>query len=151
MKKDSPFVEIYTDGACSGNPGVGGWCAILRYGEKEKIISGGEKLTTNNRMELIAIIEALSHLKKRCNVKVYTDSHYLLKGVTQWLPVWLKNGWITSSKKPVENRDLWEKLYELTNKHTTKWEWVRGHSGHRENEICDKIAKKEIERIKKSE
>lgn len=149
MKKDKKIVEIYTDGACSGNPGVGGWCAILRYGDKEKIISGGENLTTNNRMELTAIIKALSELKRSCNVKVYTDSHYLIKGITEWLPVWIQKNWKNSSKKPVENRDLWEILYKLTQKHSIEWEWVKGHSGHKENELCDTIAKKEIERLKK--
>ncbi len=148
MKKDNRYVEIYTDGACSGNPGVGGWCAILRYGDKEKIISGGEIITTNNRMELTAIIRALSELKRSCNVKVYSDSHYLIRGVKEWLPQWVKKGWKNSSKKTVENKDLWEKIDELTKKHVIDWVWVKGHSGHKENELCDSIAKKEIERIK---
>lgn len=145
-----PEVIIFADGACSGNPGPGGWCAILRSKNKEKIISGGEVLTTNNRMELTAVIKALSELKRSCKVTVYTDSHYLIKGITEWLPKWIKNGWKNSAKKPVENRDLWELINKLSQNHSIKWEWVKGHSGHRENEECDKIAKEEIEKIRKN-
>lgn len=148
MDKKNKIVEIYADGACSGNPGVGGWCAILRYGDTEKVITGGEKLTTNNRMELTAAIKALQSLKRRCNVKIYSDSNYLIKGISQWLPNWIKNNWKNSQKKTVENKDLWEELYELSKQHNIEWEWVRGHSGHIENERCDSLAKKEIERIK---
>jgi len=148
MNNRKKIVEIFADGACSGNPGAGGWCGILRYGNIEKIISGGEKFTTNNRMELTAAIESLKLLKRSCKVIIYSDSHYLIKGATEWLPRWVKNNWKNSQKKEVENRDLWEQLYNLLKNHRIEWEWVKGHSGHKENETCDRIAKQEIERIK---
>ncbi len=151
MDKKEKIVEIFADGACSGNPGVGGWCSILRYGDSEKIIKGGERLTTNNRMELTAAIESLRLLKRSCKVKLYSDSIYLVKGAKEWLPRWIKNNWKNSQKKEVENRDLWEQLYELSKKHRIDWEWVKGHSGHEKNELCDRIAKQEIERIKEGE
>lgn len=137
-----PDVEIFTDGACSGNPGAGGWGAILRYGTVEKELSGGENKTTNNRMELTAVIEALLALKKPCNVVLYTDSRYVMDGVNQWLPNWKQNGWRTANKKtPVKNIDLWQNLDSLLEKHKIKWVWVKGHNGHPENERVDKLAR----------
>ena len=137
-----PEVEIYTDGACSGNPGAGGWGVILRYGDVEKELSGGEDETTNNRMELTAVIEALSALKKDCVVTLYTDSRYVMDGVTKWLPSWLQNGWRTANKKtPVRNIDLWQRLESLLKKHKIQWVWVKGHNGHPENERVDKLAR----------
>lgn len=134
-------VEIYTDGACSGNPGPGGWGAILRMGAYEKEFSGNEKQTTNNRMELMAVIEALRALKKApLDLKIHTDSQYVMKGATEWIEGWKARGWRTAAKKPVENQDLWEQLDELLAKHNVEWEWVRGHSGHPENERADKLA-----------
>ena len=136
-----PEVEIYTDGACSGNPGAGGWGAILRYGRIEKELSGGAVDTTNNRMELTAVIEALKALKKPCNVTLYTDSRYVMDGVNEWLPNWKLNGWRTSNKKtPVKNVDLWQLLESLIENHKIKWIWVKGHNGHPENERVDKLA-----------
>ncbi len=136
MKK----VQVFTDGACKGNPGKGGWGAILRCNGIEKELKGGELCTTNNRMELIAAIEALSLLKEPCEVELVSDSQYLSKGVTEWLAGWKRNGWRTSSKKSVVNQDLWQKLDALSTKHTIKWIWVRGHAGHSENERCDCLA-----------
>ena len=137
-----PDVEIFTDGACSGNPGAGGWGAILRYGAVEKELSGSEDATTNNRMELTAVIEALSALKKTCNIVLYTDSRYVMDGVNQWLPNWKQNGWKTANKKtPVKNIDLWQNLDSLLEKHKIKWVWVKGHNGHPENERVDKLAR----------
>ena len=134
-------VEIFTDGACSGNPGVGGWGAILRYKDIEKELSGGEENTTNNRMELTAVIEALSALKASCNITLYTDSKYVMNGITEWLESWKKNNWRTSNKKSaVKNVDLWQKLDELVSKHEIRWVWVKGHNGHPENERCDALA-----------
>ena len=142
-------VEIFTDGACSGNPGVGGWGAILRYKDIEKELSGGEENTTNNRMELMAVIEALSALKKECNISLYTDSKYVMNGITEWLANWKQNGWHTANKKKeVKNIDLWQKLDELTQKHEIRWIWVKGHNGHPENERCDALARGEVEKIK---
>lgn len=139
-----PAVEIFTDGACSGNPGAGGWGAILRYGSVEKELSGGENETTNNRMELTAVIEALGALKKPCDIILYTDSRYVMDGVQQWLPNWKKNGWRTSNKKsPVKNIDLWQRLESQLEKHQIKWVWVKGHAGHPENERVDKLARNE--------
>ncbi len=137
-----PDIEIYTDGACSGNPGNGGWGAILRYGKIEKELSGGEKNTTNNRMELTAVIEALKALKKECNITLYTDSRYVMDGVMDWLPNWKQNGWRTANKKtPVKNIDLWQLLDTLLQKHQIKWVWVKGHNGHPENERVDTLAR----------
>lgn len=139
-----PDVEIYTDGACSGNPGAGGWGAILRYGTVEKELSGGESETTNNRMELTAVIEALKALKKPCNIVLYTDSRYVMDGVNEWMPNWKVNGWRTSNKKtPVKNIDLWQTLESLLEKHKIKWVWVKGHNGHPENERVDKVAREQ--------
>lgn len=135
-------VQIFTDGSCLGNPGPGGWAAILRYAQTEKELAGGFALTTNNRMELMAAIQALSILKQRCAVNLYTDSRYLVDAVEKhWLKSWLANGWRNSAKKPVKNQDLWEMLVPLLDKHEIKWHWVRGHAGHPENERCDLIAK----------
>ena len=137
-----PEIEIYTDGACSGNPGAGGWGAILRYGEVEKELSGGELQTTNNRMELQAVISALSALKKECQITLYTDSRYVMDGVKQCLPNWKVNGWKTANKKTaVKNIDLWQKLDALIDKHRIKWVWVKGHNGHPENERVDRLAR----------
>ena len=139
-----PAVEIFTDGACSGNPGAGGWGAVLRYGGVEKELSGGEAETTNNRMELTAVIEALKALKKPCEIVLCTDSRYVMDGVQQWLPNWKKNGWRTANKKsPVKNIDLWQQLDALLELHKIKWVWVKGHNGHPENERCDKLARDE--------
>ncbi len=141
-------VEIFVDGACLGNPGPGGYAAILRSGAHEKVVTGRERETTNNRMELMAAIEALSALRRPSKVRIYTDSRYLLDGITKWLPEWQKNGFKTSSGKPVKNRDLWERLSELTRLHEVTWEWVEGHSGHPENERCDRLAREEARRAK---
>jgi ribonuclease HI len=142
-------VEIFTDGACSGNPGAGGWGAILRYKDVEKELSGGEENTTNNRMELMAVISALSALKTVCNISLYTDSKYVMCGVTEWMPNWKQNGWRTSNKKKdVKNIDLWQKLDELAQKHEIRWIWVKGHAGHAENERCDALARAEVQKIK---
>ncbi|MBR6572804.1 MAG: ribonuclease HI [Clostridia bacterium] len=135
------YVEIFTDGACSGNPGPGGWGAILRYGDKEKELYGGEKETTNNRMELTAVIEALSALKEPCIVKLTTDSKYVCDAILNgWVYSWQKNGWKKADKKPALNVDLWEKLLPLLDRHEVKFNWVKGHNGHKENERCDQLA-----------
>ena len=147
-KNGTPIVEIFTDGACSGNPGIGGYGAILRYGDKTKELSGCELETTNNRMELTAVIEALSLLKRPCEVKVISDSTYVVKGMTQWIHAWIKNQWKNAQKKPVLNRDLWERLLELSRPHRIEWHWIRGHHGHRENERCDELARKAIARCR---
>jgi ribonuclease HI len=138
------LVEIWTDGACSGNPGVGGWGALLRYGTVEKEIYGHETYTTNNRMELLAAIKALEALKKPSIVSLYTDSVYVKNGITEWIKGWIKNNWLTASKQPVKNVDLWQKLYEYSQNHTISWYWVKGHSGHTENERVDKLARQGI-------
>lgn len=140
-------VIIYTDGACSGNPGPGGWGAILKYGHREKELSGGEKETTNNRMEMIAAIEGLQALKKPCRVKIVTDSNYLKEGITTWIHNWKKNGWRTAAKKPVKNADLWQALEAAMEKHDVTWQWVKGHAGHPENERADQLARSEIKNI----
>lgn len=134
-------VEVFTDGACRGNPGPGGWGAILRYKTVEKELSGSEAHTTNNRMELMAVIEALRALKEPCSVDLTTDSQYLKNGITSWIHTWKRNGWKTSTKEPVKNRDLWEALDELSQKHLIRWHWVPGHQGHPENERCDLLAR----------
>lgn len=137
-----PEIEIYTDGACSGNPGAGGWGVILRCGTTEKELSGGEKETTNNRMELTAVIEALKALKKECRITLYTDSRYVMDGINQWMPNWKSNGWRTTNKKsPVKNIDLWQQLDTLVSQHQIKWVWVKGHNGHPENERVDTLAR----------
>jgi len=137
-------VELFTDGACSGNPGPGGWGALLRYKGTEKEFSGAESATTNNRMELTAAIEGLKALKKPCNVTLYTDSKYVLQGVTEWLQGWKARGWKTADKKPVKNQDLWEKLDAVIAKHNVHFIWVKGHAGHIENERVDALARQAI-------
>jgi ribonuclease HI len=134
-------VEIYTDGACSGNPGPGGWGALLLFGDDEKEITGGEPETTNNRMELTAAIEALEALKRPCQVNLYTDSIYVRDGITKWIVNWKRRGWKTAAKKPVKNVDLWQRLEAATTRHQTEWHWVRGHDGHPENERADELAR----------
>jgi len=140
-------LEIFTDGACRGNPGPGGWGALLRYGDKEKTLYGGEPDTTNNRMEITAAIEALAELKQPCRVILTTDSEYVRQGITSWLENWKKRGWKTASKKPVKNVDLWMRLEEEAARHEVEWRWVKGHSGHRENEIADQLANRGIDEL----
>ena len=137
-------ITIYTDGACSGNPGPGGWAAILRWNGQEKEISGGEKPTTNNRMELKAAIEGLNALKAQSSVVLYTDSRYVMEGLTKWLPRWKANGWKTANKKPVKNEDLWRMLDEAAARHEIDWQWVEGHSGDEGNEQADALARAAI-------
>ncbi|WP_407946690.1 ribonuclease HI [Pararhizobium mangrovi] len=134
-------VEIFTDGACSGNPGPGGWGAILRYNGTQKELSGGEAATTNNRMELMAAISALEALKTPCEVALYTDSNYLRDGIRSWIDNWKKNGWKTAAKKPVKNAELWQALDAARERHTISWHWVKGHAGHAENERADELAR----------
>ena len=140
-------VEIFTDGACRGNPGPGGWGALLRYGDNERELCGGEHETTNNRMELMAVIKGLSALQRPCEVRVTSDSTYVLKGIQEWMPNWKKKGWKTASKKPVKNVDLWQQLDQLVEMHSIDWQWVKGHSGHAENEIADHLAKRGIDEL----
>lgn len=137
---DLTSVEIFTDGACKGNPGPGGWGAIIRSGDHEKEISGGEAQTTNNRMEMMAAIEALNALKRPCSVTLFTDSKYVLDGITKWVLGWQKNGWKTADKKPVKNAELWQALVAATARHRVLWKWVKGHAGHPENERADQLA-----------
>jgi len=134
-------VELFTDGACSGNPGPGGWGVILRFGNTEKELSGGAAETTNNRMELQAVIEGLKALKRPCTVDVFTDSQYVQKGISEWIHGWKRKGWKTAAKKPVKNADLWQALDEAQARHTVKWHWVKGHAGHEENERADALAR----------
>ena len=141
-------VDIYTDGACSGNPGPGGWAAVLVFGPLRKELSGAEPDTTNNRMEITAAIRALEILKEQCEITLTTDSQYLRQGITKWMFAWKKNGWKTSNKQPVKNQDLWMRLDRLTRKHEITWEWVKGHADHPENERCDKLAREAIRRLK---
>lgn len=138
-------VVMYTDGACKGNPGPGGWGVVLHYGDHEKTLYGGEALTTNNRMELTAAIEGLSALKRDCTVDLYTDSVYVKDGITRWLANWKKNGWKTAAKKPVANQDLWERLDLLCAQHRVQWHWVKGHAGHPGNEQADALANQGVE------
>jgi ribonuclease HI len=135
-------VVVFTDGACSGNPGPGGWGAILAWGAREKTLCGGEPLTTNNRMELTAAIMALEALTRACHVELHTDSQYLRGGVTQWIHGWKRNGWRTADKKPVKNEDLWRRLDAAASRHKVDWRWVRGHAGHEMNERADELARK---------
>ena len=143
-------VEAFTDGACSGNPGPGGWGVLLRYKDREKRLSGGEADTTNNRMEMMAAIMALEHLKRPCRVVLTTDSQYLRQGITQWIHNWIKRGWRTANKKPVKNQDLWQRLHAATQQHEIEWKWVKGHAGHTENEIADELAREGITQLAKS-
>jgi ribonuclease HI len=140
-------VEIYTDGACRGNPGPGGWGAVLRYRGREKELSGAEALTTNNRMELLAAIMALEKLRRRCRVRLTTDSEYLRKGITEWLPDWKQRGWKTVNRKPVKNQDLWQRLDAAATRHEIHWHWVKGHSGHPGNERADALANQAIDEL----
>ena len=142
---DTDIVEIFSDGACSGNPGPGGWGTLLRFGGREKELSGYDPETTNNRMELIGAIAGFEALTRPCLVELTTDSQYVKKGITEWIDGWVKRGWKNSQKKPVANRDLWERLLELTEPHQVEWHWVRGHDGHAENERCDALARAAIE------
>ena len=137
---EPPLVEIFTDGACRGNPGPGGWAALLRTGDKERELSGGEKLTTNNRMELTAAIRALEALKKPCRVQLHTDSQYVRDGITKWIHGWQKNGWRTADRKPVKNAELWQELLDAAGPHRVEWHWVKAHSGHDENDRVDALA-----------
>jgi ribonuclease HI len=140
-------VEIYTDGACRGNPGPGGWGLVLRYGGHEKTLYGGEPHTTNNRMELMAAIQGLEALSRPCRVRVTTDSQYVRKGLTEWLPRWQRRGWLTADKQPVKNVDLWQRLASAAARHEVHWQWVRGHAGHPENERADALARLAIDEL----
>ena len=140
MTETPQLVEIATDGACKGNPGPGGWGALLRFGSHEKELSGGEAVTTNNRMELTAAIEALRVLTRPCRIRLSTDSKYVMDGLTRWIHGWRKNGWRTADKKPVKNAELWQALFAETQKHEIEWIWVKGHAGHPDNERADKLA-----------
>jgi len=148
---DKPrLVEIFTDGACSGNPGPGGWGAVLRWNGHERELSGAEAATTNNRMELMAAIVALESLTRACEVRVWTDSNYLKDGITRWIHDWKKRGWKTADKKPVKNVDLWQRLEAALKPHQVEWHWVRGHAGHVENERADAIAREAIRQLRES-
>ena len=142
------IIEIFTDGACSGNPGPGGWGAVLRYGEVEKEMNGGEPATTNNRMELMAAIMAIEAVKRPCEIHLHTDSEYLRQGITTWIHSWKARGWKTADKKPVKNVDLWQRLERAIETHDVHWHWVKGHSGHVENERADELARLAIRHMK---
>jgi ribonuclease HI len=144
--KKENIVKIFVDGACSGNPGPGGYGAILKYGQKIKEISGCEVRTTNNRMEMMAVIEAFRQLKRPCKIEVVTDSNYVVKGMTKWMPGWIKRNWLNSQKKPVLNRDMWEELLKLSRPHQIQWRWIKGHNGHLENERCDQLAREAMKK-----
>ncbi len=141
------LVYLYCDGACRGNPGPGGWGVLLRYQGVERQLHGGEKDTTNNRMELMAAIRGLQALKRSCDVELTSDSEYVKRGITEWMPKWQRNGWRTSNKKPVKNQDLWELLLTEVSKHRVHWHWVKGHSGHPENEVADGLANRGIDEL----
>jgi ribonuclease HI len=143
-------VEIYTDGACSGNPGPGGWGALLRSGPHEKEIWGGEPQTTNNRMEILAVIRALEQIKREVSVRVYTDSQYVQKGISEWIHGWKARGWVTAGKTPVKNADLWRALDEIAARHRPEWHWVKGHAGHVENERADELARRGVEAARRA-
>ena len=143
----SDVIEAFTDGACRGNPGPGGWGVLLRFNDHEKRLCGGEKETTNNRMELMAVIQALESLNRDCKVKVTSDSQYVLKGINEWMENWKKRGWKTAAKKPVKNVDLWQRLDKAQEDHNVEWVWVKGHSGHIENEIADELANQGIDEL----
>ncbi len=139
-------ITLYTDGACSGNPGPGGWGAVLMHDGTEKTLSGYDPETTNNRMELMAVIEALTCLKRSSRIELYTDSTYVMKGVTEWMAGWKRNGWKTSARKPVKNQDLWQRMSDAIDGHDIQWHWVKGHSGDHYNDMADQLARNEIER-----
>lgn len=147
MNKNKKEVTIYTDGACRGNPGPGGWGVAMYYGKHEKQLYGGEKETTNNRMELMAAIQGLATLKESCHVHLYTDSKYVMQGIETWMDNWKKNNWRTAAKKPVKNQDLWQQLDEETKRHDIRWSWVKGHSGDPGNELADALANKGIDEL----
>lgn len=147
MQERSNHVHIFTDGACRGNPGPGGWGAILRYDDKEKELYGAERETTNNRMELMAAIRALEALTRPCDITLTTDSQYLRKGITEWLPQWKRRGWKTAAKEPVKNQDLWERLEKAVASHRIQWDWIKGHSGHEENERADALANRAVDEM----
>lgn len=141
-------IQMYTDGSCLNNPGPGGWAALMRYNNSEKMFSGGQMETTNNQMELMAVIEGLKALTKSCDIELYTDSKYVMDGFTKWLDGWKKRGWKKSDKKPVLNKELWQDLDQQANGHSINWHWVKGHSGHTENERVDQLARLEAEKMK---
>lgn len=141
------LIHIFTDGGCRGNPGIGGWGAVLRYNHHEKKLKGHEKETTNNRMELTAAIEALKVLKKPCSIELTTDSEYVKKGITEWMHNWKKNGWKTAKKEPVKNQDLWIELDEEIKRHQIKWHWIKGHTGHEGNELADELANEAMDEL----
>ncbi len=145
-KLNNHAVELHTDGACSGNPGPGGWGALLRFGGREKTLSGGQAMTTNNQMELMAVIQGLEHLKRGCELDLFTDSTYVLKGATEWMPGWKVKNWKNSSGKPVKNQQLWERLDAAMQRHKISWHWVKGHSGNVDNERADELARMAIPR-----
>ncbi len=147
---EAPSVDIYTDGACSGNPGPGGWGALLRYGSVEKELSGGEPLTTNNRMELMGAIAALEALKRPAQIRLHTDSMYVRDGITRWLKGWKAKGWLTADRKPVKNQDLWQRLEAATHIHQIEWLWVKGHSDHPENDRVDQLARDAIQAMREA-
>jgi ribonuclease HI len=138
---------VYTDGACRGNPGPGGWGAVLRYNGHERLLHGGETPTTNNRMELMAAIQALETLREPCAIKLHTDSNYVRQGITEWLPQWHRRGWKTADKKPVKNQDLWQRLDQAAARHTIEWHWVKGHSGDEGNDLADRLANKGVDEV----
>lgn len=150
MSAELTEVEMFTDGACKGNPGPGGWGVIIRAGAREKDLSGGEPLTTNNRMELLAAIEGLNALKRPCRVRLYTDSVYVRDGITKWIHGWRRNGWKTADRKPVKNAELWQALLEATEPHRIEWHWIKGHSGHPENDRADALACAEALRFQRA-
>lgn len=141
-------VEAFTDGACLGNPGPGGWAALLRSKGTERMLAGGDPDTTNNRMELMAAIAALEALRRPCAVRLTTDSKYVMQGIEQWVPKWRANGWMTAGRQPVKNQDLWQRLSEAVSKHQVRWQWVRGHNGHAENERVDEAAREQAEQLR---
>lgn len=148
IANNASVVEIFTDGSCLGNPGPGGWAALMRYQGKEKLLSGNQTETTNNQMEMLAIIKALAALKKSCDVEIYSDSKYVIDGINSWIINWKRNNWRNSKKQAVKNIELWQQMDELVSQHKINWHWVKGHSGHRENELVDELARQEAEKLR---